>query len=139
MTYDRENDKIGFWKTNCSELWKRLNHPSSPPSVSPLVPDSVKANTEIPPSVAPDGSPRTVIPGRVSQGCILYRFLIDLSSFMLSYLTAFSVLAFEFLLSQLERKFQISLSLLCYVILLNCFFYSWFLNFLSSHLGNCSC
>ncbi|KAJ8762585.1 hypothetical protein K2173_008024 [Erythroxylum novogranatense] len=35
VTYDRENNKIGFWKTNCSELSKRLPSSSvpSPPSV----------------------------------------------------------------------------------------------------------
>ncbi|XP_031388663.1 aspartic proteinase-like protein 2 isoform X1 [Punica granatum] len=31
VTYDREHSKIGFWKTNCSELWARL-HLSSPAS-----------------------------------------------------------------------------------------------------------
>ncbi|XP_048234787.1 aspartic proteinase 36-like [Ricinus communis] len=25
VTYDRQNNRIGFWKTNCSELWKRLD------------------------------------------------------------------------------------------------------------------
>ncbi|PPD68450.1 hypothetical protein GOBAR_DD34666 [Gossypium barbadense] len=25
VTYDREHSKIGFWKTNCSELWERLH------------------------------------------------------------------------------------------------------------------
>ena len=25
VTYDRHNEKIGFWKTNCSELWERLH------------------------------------------------------------------------------------------------------------------
>ena len=74
MTYDRENDKIGFWQTNCSELWKRLNYLSSPPPVTPLASDSINGNTRIPPSVAPDGSPQTVFPGWVSQGSTFYRF-----------------------------------------------------------------
>ncbi|KAM6542860.1 hypothetical protein CsatB_007307 [Cannabis sativa] len=58
VTYDRENDKIGFWKTNCSELWKSLNYLSSPPPVTPSDSGSLNGITEIPPSAAPDGLPK---------------------------------------------------------------------------------
>uniref|UniRef100_A0A0D9X119 Peptidase A1 domain-containing protein n=1 Tax=Leersia perrieri TaxID=77586 RepID=A0A0D9X119_9ORYZ len=34
VTYDRHNEKIGFWKTNCSVLWERL-HISEVPSSAP--------------------------------------------------------------------------------------------------------
>lgn len=37
VTYDRGNDRIGFWKTNCSELWDRL-HVNTISSQSPLSP-----------------------------------------------------------------------------------------------------
>lgn len=37
MMYDREHLKIGFWKTNCSEIWEILHLLSPPalPSASP--------------------------------------------------------------------------------------------------------
>lgn len=60
VTYDRENNKIGFWKSNCTELWKTLNVLS--PSPSPM--DSDDASTRISPSLAPKGPPETVFPGR---------------------------------------------------------------------------
>ena len=76
VTYDRENDKIGFWKTNCSELWKSLHYidPSTP---YPLPPKSQSTNVSIPPTVAsgglphapapaPDGLLHAVFPGRAS-------------------------------------------------------------------------
>jgi len=34
VTYDRKNNRIGFWKTNCSELSTTLSSPSSPSPVS---------------------------------------------------------------------------------------------------------
>ncbi|XP_010549260.1 PREDICTED: aspartic proteinase-like protein 2 [Tarenaya hassleriana] len=54
VTYDREHDKIGFWKTNCSDLWRKLAPPGAP-SPAP----SVDQNTslEISPSPSPDLSP----------------------------------------------------------------------------------
>ncbi|XP_031267136.1 aspartic proteinase-like protein 2 [Pistacia vera] len=33
VMYDREHSKIGFWKTNCSELWERLQETGTPPQV----------------------------------------------------------------------------------------------------------
>ncbi|CAH9145199.1 unnamed protein product [Cuscuta epithymum] len=36
VTYDREHERIGFWKTNCSELWDRLGAPVAPPLPSEL-------------------------------------------------------------------------------------------------------
>lgn len=53
VTYDRENDKIGFWKTNCSELWKRLQVPASAPVPSP----SSNRSQEMPPAQAPSSLP----------------------------------------------------------------------------------
>lgn len=39
VTYDRANQQIGFWRTNCSDLWNNIKAPAStPPSVPPPVP-----------------------------------------------------------------------------------------------------
>lgn len=79
MTYDRQNHKIGFWKTNCSELWKSLHYldPSAtPPSrsqnksagVPSATPPSHSQNTSVgvPPTIAPEVSLHTEFPGRLS-------------------------------------------------------------------------
>lgn len=60
VTYDREHKQIGFWKTNCSELWKRLNISNTPLPSPPAdeVPTSGKA-----PAAAPNGSPESFVPG----------------------------------------------------------------------------
>lgn len=84
VTYDRENEKIGFWKTNCSELWKRLHIPGAP-AAAPIVPTpkSVSApapvvsynnNTTVgmPPTVAPSGLPQEVLPGEFQVGLITF-------------------------------------------------------------------
>lgn len=61
MTYDRADNKIGFWKTNCSELWKSLNNEHAPPPAS----NGQNMSGEIAPDIAPAGLPQTVLPGRV--------------------------------------------------------------------------
>lgn len=63
VTYDREKDKIGFWKTKCSELWQRLQQPSD--ATPPTSAGSEKPNptADISPSVAPSGPPATNISG----------------------------------------------------------------------------
>ncbi|KAJ9540791.1 hypothetical protein OSB04_027297 [Centaurea solstitialis] len=61
VTYDREHEKIGFWRTNCSELWERLHassedtSPSSSPSPSPS-PSKPPSSPSSSPSPS-DGSP----------------------------------------------------------------------------------
>lgn len=52
VMYDREHEKIGFWKTNCAELWERLHISGTPPSMPP---NSEVTNTSktSEPSVAP--------------------------------------------------------------------------------------
>ncbi|XP_014521287.1 protein ASPARTIC PROTEASE IN GUARD CELL 1 [Vigna radiata var. radiata] len=56
VMYDREHTKIGFWKTNCSELWERLHVLDAP---SPMSPKSEGTNLTkaFEPSVAPSPSP----------------------------------------------------------------------------------
>eukprot|EP01018_Ginkgo_biloba_P014800 Gb_30455 [translate_table: standard] len=58
VTYDRGNQKIGFWKTNCSELWDRLQA-AIPPLPTP--PNSHDKNSSdgghvLPPASAPSNS-----------------------------------------------------------------------------------
>lgn len=68
VTYDREHSKIGFWKTNCSELWERLHVSASPP---PMPPASEEKNStaETQPTAAPTGSPY-VLSGSVGCGTL---------------------------------------------------------------------
>lgn len=54
VTYDRENERIGFWKTNCSELWDRLNlSPSPPPPPLPSGLDNTNSSANLTPALAP--------------------------------------------------------------------------------------
>jgi len=56
VTYDRANEKIGFWRTNCSELWERLQAAVPPPpaksnsegknSSDSIPPPPAKSNSE---------------------------------------------------------------------------------------------
>ncbi|KAK1359913.1 Aspartic proteinase-like protein 2 [Heracleum sosnowskyi] len=60
VTYDREHEKIGFWKTNCSELWERLNATGAhPPAASPAgfsTVDRPKSSAVLPPAATPVGA-----------------------------------------------------------------------------------
>ncbi|KAK6258604.1 hypothetical protein SCA6_013078, partial [Theobroma cacao] len=68
VTYDREHLKIGFWKTNCSELWERLRI-NGAPSPSPSSSSGKDNSTvESPPTSAPDGSSHYAIPGEIQIG-----------------------------------------------------------------------
>lgn len=60
--YDRENSKIGFWKTNCSELWERLHVPDAPPPMSPNS-EGTNLTKALEPSVAPSASPNNIHQG----------------------------------------------------------------------------
>ncbi|KAF3772890.1 hypothetical protein EJ110_NYTH56251, partial [Nymphaea thermarum] len=48
VTYDRANEKIGFWKTNCSELWDRLQLNEAPPSAEPPAPEKNSTMPSLP-------------------------------------------------------------------------------------------
>ncbi|KAJ0261294.1 hypothetical protein HA466_0044430 [Hirschfeldia incana] len=54
VTYDRENDKVGFLKTNCSDLWRRLASP--PDSPAPTSPVTQNKSSHISPSPSPASS-----------------------------------------------------------------------------------
>ncbi|KAJ4963435.1 hypothetical protein NE237_023374 [Protea cynaroides] len=77
VTYDRENQKIGFWKTNCSELWKTL-HVSGASSPPPSA--SVDGNSDqgMPPAVAPSGSLDHIIPYKFQIGIIMFDMSLNI-------------------------------------------------------------
>ncbi|CAN1191218.1 Aspartic proteinase 36 [Linum perenne] len=82
VVYDRENVKVGFWKTNCSELWERLQRASSSPAPSPH-PTSDKHNQtkEASPNLAPspnDQSPY-VLPDGIYIGKIEFEMLFNVN------------------------------------------------------------
>lgn len=58
VTYDRVNQQIGFWRTNCSDLWNNLQAASlTPPAAAPvaapdLVPEGSFSNSSGPTSVS---------------------------------------------------------------------------------------
>ena len=62
VMYDRERSKIGFWKTNCSELWERLHISDSPAAMVPGL-NEKNLSTEVPPTLAPNEAPNYAFPG----------------------------------------------------------------------------
>ncbi|KAE8653950.1 putative pumilio-like protein 7 [Hibiscus syriacus] len=76
VTYDRSNDRIGFLKTNCSELWRRVQS-SGAPAPAPLVSQSNDTNREITPTPTPSGSPPNVLPGSFHVGFITFDMSIS--------------------------------------------------------------
>ncbi|KAG1362080.1 putative Haloacid dehalogenase-like hydrolase domain-containing protein Sgpp [Cocos nucifera] len=71
VSYDRQNQRVGFWKTNCSELWEKLDiqgAPSPAPSFSYTGPPIA----ELSPALSPSGMQNDVPPG-------LFMFPSDLS------------------------------------------------------------
>ncbi|XP_047958067.1 aspartic proteinase 36-like isoform X2 [Salvia hispanica] len=78
VTYDREHEKVGFWKTNCSELWERLHlSPASPPLPSDT--DGVNSTTGMAPKLAPSGPPQPQTPGDVKIGFIKFSMLLTIN------------------------------------------------------------
>ncbi|KAH7850984.1 hypothetical protein Vadar_005569 [Vaccinium darrowii] len=66
VMYDREHDKIGFWKTNCSDLWERLHIAGAPPPV-PSTSDSTNST-----AAAPTGPPQHDFPGQFEIGLVTF-------------------------------------------------------------------
>ncbi|KAK8649044.1 hypothetical protein V6N13_129782 [Hibiscus sabdariffa] len=78
VTYDRSNDRIGFLKTNCSELWRRVQSSVAPaPAPTPLVSQRNDTNRKIPPAPTPNGSPPNVLPGSFHIGFITFDMSIS--------------------------------------------------------------
>ncbi|XP_040992292.1 aspartic proteinase 36-like isoform X3 [Juglans microcarpa x Juglans regia] len=78
VTYDREHSKIGFWKTNCSELWERLHKSGAPPPM-PSAPNEKNSTAEIPPTLAPTKAPHYVLPGELQIGEITFDIIFNVS------------------------------------------------------------
>ncbi|GLU04166.1 hypothetical protein SLE2022_213270 [Rubroshorea leprosula] len=72
VTYDREDDRIGFWKTNCSELWKGLQFPDN--SSLSLSNSHNNNDTSVP---APSGLHLNDLPGAFRVGFITFDMLIS--------------------------------------------------------------
>ncbi|OAY65241.1 Aspartic proteinase-like protein 2 [Ananas comosus] len=75
VTYDRQNEKIGFWKTNCSELWERL-HLSGAPSPAPSSTSDTNSTVDMSPAVSPSGSQ---LPGQYEVGQIIFYMSINVT------------------------------------------------------------
>ncbi|KAM0067992.1 putative nepenthesin [Helianthus debilis subsp. tardiflorus] len=66
VMYERENHRIGFWKTNCSELWARL--------IASATPDKLHLSPDISPP-APLAPPFHISPGSKVASIIFYMSL----------------------------------------------------------------
>ncbi|XP_027360669.1 probable aspartic protease At2g35615 [Abrus precatorius] len=78
VMYDREHTKIGFWKTNCSELWERLHVTDAPPPVPPIL-GRTNLTKGFEPSIAPSASQFTLREGelQIAQIIIVISFNIS--------------------------------------------------------------
>ncbi|OIW09673.1 hypothetical protein TanjilG_11060 [Lupinus angustifolius] len=74
VMYDREHTKIGFWKTNCGELWERLHISDAPPPM-----DEINSTEAVEPSVAPSASQHNIPSGeiQIAQITIVISFNIS--------------------------------------------------------------
>ncbi|KAL7083913.1 hypothetical protein ACP275_14G191500 [Erythranthe tilingii] len=81
VTYDREHEKIGFWKTNCSQLWERLHLSPAPPPL-PSGTDKDNSTLDISPVLAPSESPPAPAPkssGEAKIGLITFFMLLNVT------------------------------------------------------------
>ncbi|KAJ6997448.1 aspartic proteinase-like protein 2 [Populus alba x Populus x berolinensis] len=78
VLYDRENSKIGFWKTNCSELWERLHVDGAPPP-APSSSNGNNSNTEMPPSMAPGDQKHYGLPDEKKIGKITFEMMLNVN------------------------------------------------------------
>ncbi|KAG8478395.1 hypothetical protein CXB51_028227 [Gossypium anomalum] len=112
VTYDRKDSKIGFWKTNCSQLWERLHVTSAPspspspspfpspsPSPSPSSSSGKENSTfEMPPISAPEESPIYALIGEIEIGEISLDLALNVNH---SYLKPRLVMLLEFMAKEL--------------------------------------
>ncbi|MED6164266.1 hypothetical protein PIB30_088028, partial [Stylosanthes scabra] len=78
VTYDREHKKVGFWKTNCGELWEKLQISNTSPSMPPNSGVTNSSQT-FGPSIAPTAMQRNAPPGeiQITQITIVISFNIS--------------------------------------------------------------
>ncbi|KAI3922365.1 hypothetical protein MKX01_006054 [Papaver californicum] len=77
VTYDRQNERIGFLKTNCSELWETLNVPGAP-SPAPT-PSSSNFTIGLTPMLAPSGLPNYIDPEEFQVGLITFDMSLSIN------------------------------------------------------------
>ncbi|XP_050206707.1 aspartic proteinase 36-like [Mercurialis annua] len=77
VMYDRENSKMGFWKTNCSELWERHHIADAP---SPLPSALNRTDLIAPPTLSPSGSGHYDLPDEYQIGQITFEILVNANS-----------------------------------------------------------
>ncbi|KAH6802462.1 Eukaryotic aspartyl protease family protein [Perilla frutescens var. frutescens] len=75
VTYDREHEKVGFWKTNCSKLWEKLHLTPAPPPAPSRV-EVVNSTTSMAPKLAPTEPPQPKTPGEIKIGLITFSMLL---------------------------------------------------------------
>ncbi|KAH7652450.1 Aspartic peptidase A1 family protein [Dioscorea alata] len=78
VTYDRQNQKIGFWKTNCSQLWEGLQSHGAP-LPAPSVFDNHTSNGGLSPGPSPSGLQYYTLPGQFQVGRITFDMLLNVS------------------------------------------------------------
>ncbi|KAL2906406.1 Aspartic proteinase nepenthesin-2 [Bienertia sinuspersici] len=80
VTYDREHLKVGFWKTNCSELWEKLRVSDISPAPAPA-PEPSNGEVSAPgmsPAAAPMRVPSFAIPGDKEVGFITFDMSLNI-------------------------------------------------------------
>lgn len=115
VMYDRQHSKIGFWKTNCSELWERLH-------ISGETPNRENSTAKIPPTLAPAEAPRYGLPSTLTA-CLqvsLYATLSHhwcLQMLVSCHLLSYVKMKFGYLNLKLWSYLRFSRSLLFYLFL----------------------
>ncbi|XP_020580198.1 aspartic proteinase nepenthesin-2-like [Phalaenopsis equestris] len=81
VTYDRHNRRIGFWKTNCSDLWDRLNidKKETEKQKPPPAPTSKNLTIELAPALSPSESKDNFLPGQIQIGIITFDMYLNLT------------------------------------------------------------
>ncbi|PWA90726.1 eukaryotic aspartyl protease family protein [Artemisia annua] len=78
VMYDREHEKIGFWKTNCSDIWENLHVASAPPQAS-SPPNGSTSTGNISPSLPPVAPPQYIPSGETEIGSITFHLSVTLN------------------------------------------------------------
>ncbi|KAF7828655.1 aspartic proteinase-like protein 2 [Senna tora] len=86
VMYDRENSKVGFWKTNCSELWERLHLSASPPSQSPKSDEANSTGANSTGAFTPAVAPSALLHNDLHPGELQISQITIEISFNISYL-----------------------------------------------------
>ncbi|CAK9186294.1 unnamed protein product [Ilex paraguariensis] len=76
VSYDREHEKVGFWKTNCSDLWEKLNISGAPPP-APSASNETNSTADMHPTLAPSEPSQYVHPGETKVGLITFSMSLN--------------------------------------------------------------